>query len=402
MTFRTRWLAGLAAATLSASLAAGCREPNHALVTPADFPVRTKGSPIELWEHLGRLEQKFAAGQATDPESARALLSAYTSALIGTTDAIIADPATDETLRERAVTFQFLAYDRRKAIDPNAENELLAATDRIEAAAVKPRIRSFACEKRTKILGERAATASDEDRSQKYRALVDAVIHTVGLDPPPPRSAEVLGNLASDCEVKQLYPLAKEVEEVLVAKFPDTLEGKFAKGALHRHNLKGKVVDDLQGLGKDGKPLSIKDFRGKVVIVAFWVTTLETSVSELEEVDAFRTKYDPKDLQILGVALEPVSEVATKFLDAKMIDWPNLESKIQNPNLESELNLRYGIRSLVYKMVIDRDGRLVDYGYLLSQVRPSLERLLPPAQEPKRPVAKEPAKPVAAEPPKAK
>ena len=401
MTLPTRWLAGLAAAMLSIFFAAGCREPDHAVVTPADFTARTNGSPRELWEHLGRLEQKFAAGQATDPESSRALLSAYTSALIGTTDAIIADPAADETLRERAVTFQFLAYDRRKAIDPNAENDLLAATDRIEAKAQSPRLRSYACEKRTAILGERAAMASDEDRPQKYRALIDAVIHTIGLDPPPPRSAEVLGKLAGDCEEKQLYPLAKEVEEVLVAKFPDTLDGKFAKGALHRHSLKGKVIDDLEGLGKDGKPLSIKDFRGKVVIVAFWISKLPVAVFEIEEVDAFRTKYDPKDLQVLGVATEPIPEIATKFLAAKQIDWPQIESKMESQNLESVLNLRYGVRALSYRMVIDREGRLVDYGYMLFQVRPTIERLLPPPHEPKLPAAKEQAKSDAAERPKA-
>ncbi len=402
MTFPTRWLAGLAAATLSVTLAAGCREPDRTVVTPADLAGRTEGSPNELWQHLGQLEQRFAAGQATDPESSRALLSAYTSAVIGTTDAIIADPAADETLRERAATFQFLAYDRRKAIDPNAEDELLAATDRVEAKAQKSRLKSYACEKRTQILGERAATASDGDRPQKYRALIDAVVHTIGLDPPPPRSAEVLGKLAGDCEERRLYPLAKEVEEILVAKYPDTLDGKFAKGALHRHSLKGKVIDDLQGLGRDGKPLSIKDFRGKVVIVAFWVSKLPVSISEIEEVDAFRTKYDPKDLQILGVATEPIPEIATQLITSMKLDWPQIESKMVSQNLESELNLRYGIRALSYRMVIDREGRLVDYGYMLFQVRPTVEGLLPPAREPKQPAEKEPAKPAAAEPPKAK
>ena len=343
-------------------------------MTPAEFTARTKGPPAELSEHLGRLEQKFNASLASDPEESRDLLSAFTKSVIATTDAIIAHPEADAGLRARAVAFQFIAHDRRKAIDPNAEDETLAAADRIEAATTDPRVKFLACEKRTKILGERAATASDADREQKYKALVDAMIHTVGLDPPPARSAENLGHLANDCEAKRLYPLARQVEEVLMTKFPDTLDGRFAKGAAHRHDLKGKVIDDLEGLGIDGKPISIKDFRGKVVVVCFWVVSHEASVAEVEEIDAFRTKYDPKDLQILGVSLEPNSDAALKFLTAKKITWPQIESKIKDENLESELNLRYGIRSLSYRMVIDREGRLVDYGYIFSHVRPSVEK----------------------------
>jgi hypothetical protein len=366
-----------------ALLATGCREDDPTNVQPSAFVSITTGTPADRWEYLGRLATKYEAAEPRTPAQSRALLKAFTGTSIAMSKEIIADKTADLALREQATQFLFVTFARRSTLDPTVVDEALATIKQIEKDNPDSVIGTLAAGERSRILGQIAAkTPEGPEKRQKYAELVDAVIHTAGLKPPPEKANDVLANMAMECEKYRLFDLAQKIDKALIEKYPDDQATKFAKGALHRHESMGKVLDDLDGPGRDGKPVSIKDYRGKVVLVVFWSAFMEQMVSEIDEAEAMRQRYDPKDVEVLGVCLEPDPDSGDAFLKRKKIAWPQIISRLKNEQMESDLTLRFGVNLPSYKMVIDREGKLVDYGFLMSDVRPTLDKLLPKPKDP--------------------
>jgi hypothetical protein len=362
------------------SLNTGCRENDGTEITAADFKPRTKGTPDELWTYVGEMHRRYPAAVPSSPAAARELLQAFTSAVITTLNAIIDNPSTVPEQRVEALRVLFGAYKKRESVDPNAEAELLEAIDRLEAKFPKSEVSTRAGEERARILGERIKFATDANRHEAYEAAVNAVIHVALAEPTPDRakSAKILMDLASECERWRFQDTAVKIATVLTEKFSEFPEAAFAKGSLHRYGLKGKVIDDLEGKGRNDKLISIKDYRGKVVFAVFWVSFLEPFINEMVEIEKFRQKYDPKDFEVIGICLDPDPTKAMAIMNAKKIAWPQIYSRITDAEMNSEMTLRYGFKSAAFRMVIDREGKLVDFGPLFKEMQPELEKLLPP------------------------
>jgi len=397
-----RAASALATGLLALIAASGCQESDPTSVNLSEYTAKTTGSAVDRWEYLGRLTQKFTEAEPTSPSEQKALLRAFTSALIQTCNTIIDDPKADPELQVQACKLLFTTYARLSKIDPTAIDQVIAATERIEASHPNTALGTMCAGERARVLGQVASTTPEPAKREKYAELVKAVIHAAGVKPPIDNAAEILANMAVDCEKQRLFDSARQIAATLVEKFPNDPKAKFAKGSMHRHDSKGKVLDDLAGVGLDGKPVSIKDHRGKVVLVVFWVSFLDGVVHEMEEAEAMRQRYDPKDFVVLGVCLEPDPEATEAVLKDKKIGWPQINSRLQNREMESDMTLRYGINLPSYKMVIDRDGKLVDYGFLMGDIRGSLEKLLPKPMDtpPEAATPTVPARPASAEPAK--
>lgn len=397
-----RAASALATGLLTLIAVAGCQEADPTEVKPSEFTTMTTGTAVERWEHVGKMTQIYREATPTRPGDQKALLKAFTDAAIGTSLTIIDDKDADTDLRTEAVKMTFEAFARRSKVDPKAIDDVIAATNRIEKNNPNTIVASMAAGERARVLGQIASSTPEPAKREKYADLVKAVIHAATLKPPLDKADEVLGNMAVDCEKQRLFDLALTIDKFLVERFPNIPNAKFAKGAIHRHESRGKPVDDLAGPGLDGKPISIKDYKGKVVLVVFWVSFLDAMILEMEEAEAMRARYDAKDFVVLGVDLEPNADASAALLKDKKIDWPQIVSRIKDQSMESDLSLKFGVNLPSYKMVFDREGNLVDYGFLMSDVRPALEKLLPKPKdpEPARPAAAAPGRPAATEPAK--
>ena len=102
----------------------------------------------------------------------------------------------------------------------------------------------------------------------------------------------------------------------------------------------------------DGKKVSLKDFKGKVVLINFWATWCPPCREELPFFERVYEKYRDKGFVILAVNTDP--ENLKDFLK-------EFDTKLSFPILlgnDKILDL-YPVRGLPTSFLIDREGRIV-------------------------------------------
>ncbi|WP_461829113.1 TlpA disulfide reductase family protein [Aquifex sp.] len=122
------------------------------------------------------------------------------------------------------------------------------------------------------------------------------------------------------------------------------------------HQLKGSLVGkpapDFTLKTLDGREISLKDFKGKVVLINFWATWCPPCREELPLFERLYKKYKDKGFVILAVNTDP--ENLQDFLKdyGENLSFPIL---IGNDDI---LN-KYPVRGLPTSILIDREGKIV-------------------------------------------
>ncbi|MFL6375122.1 MAG: TlpA disulfide reductase family protein [Pyrinomonadaceae bacterium] len=107
------------------------------------------------------------------------------------------------------------------------------------------------------------------------------------------------------------------------------------------------TLTDLQG-----KPWSLRDLKGKVVLVNFWATWCAPCRKEMPDLDALYTRFKDEGLVILAIDDEEVAKI-TPFLKDKPVSY----TVLLDPG--RKVNDLYRIDGIPKSFIYDRDGNLV-------------------------------------------
>lgn len=103
-----------------------------------------------------------------------------------------------------------------------------------------------------------------------------------------------------------------------------------------------------------GKPVSIKDFRGKVIFLNFWATWCPPCQFEMPAMEELYRAYQDEGLVILAVSQDLTGPEAPRaFIKEKDLTYP---AAVDEGLQVSQL---YGVRGLPYSVFIDREGRVI-------------------------------------------
>ncbi len=342
------------------------------------FPPQTKGSAVELMDHVERLAKRFTETEAPNPASARDLLLTYTTAVIETATAALNDRTAEAAVREQAAGTILTAISRRSQADPKAFETLVSTSERIEAENPKSGVAAIAAFERCKALGLQFQNTPAPDRPQKIQALANAAEHLGRMESPPSIAPDLLNKTAMDAEAYRRPDVAEQLYKTLVERFPDNDRSPFAQGALARIKLVGQVIDDLRGPGTGGTTTSLKDYRGKVVLIDFWASFCNPCLREIETLEQYRKTMEAKGFLILGICVDPKLSNAEDVIKDAKLTWPQLYSSVADEKMVSVMTTRFGVQRLPFKMVIDRDGKFVASGHYFEDVKAKLDELLPP------------------------
>ena len=110
---------------------------------------------------------------------------------------------------------------------------------------------------------------------------------------------------------------------------------------------------DFNLAGLDGKPVTLADTKGKVVLVNFWATWCGPCRAEIPDLVELQNKYKDR-LQILGLVVDDEDQDAIKRFVAKFhVNYPVAIAT-------DALRLEYGgIPALPTSFVLDSEGRVV-------------------------------------------
>jgi peroxiredoxin len=103
----------------------------------------------------------------------------------------------------------------------------------------------------------------------------------------------------------------------------------------------------------NGKPLSLAQYKGKVVLLDFWATWCAPCKVEIPHFIALQDKYGPQGLQIVGLSMDDDAKPVVKFAEQMKINYPIAIA-------DEKLAAKYGgVLGLPIAFVIDKEGRIV-------------------------------------------
>ena len=132
-----------------------------------------------------------------------------------------------------------------------------------------------------------------------------------------------------------------------------------------RIDLVGKPAPPIAGTDVDGKPVSLAELKGKVVLIDFWATWCPPCIAAIPKLKALSQKYQDRGFVILGVNVdamhEDIKETDTamqqvrRFLVRHRVGWINLQSG----KGASDFAAAYRVEQIPASFLVGRDGSVV-------------------------------------------
>ncbi|MEP6485173.1 MAG: TlpA disulfide reductase family protein [Rudaea sp.] len=102
----------------------------------------------------------------------------------------------------------------------------------------------------------------------------------------------------------------------------------------------------------DNKPVSLADFRGKVVFVDFWASWCSPCRQSLPMYDKLAGEFPTSDFAVIAVNVDEEVTDGKKFLTEHPVKYITL----QNP--QGDIPKAFGLSGMPSSYLIDRDGKI--------------------------------------------
>ncbi len=110
-----------------------------------------------------------------------------------------------------------------------------------------------------------------------------------------------------------------------------------------------------------GKPVSLAQYKGQVVMINFWATWCGPCRQEMPHLEAIHKKYGKMGFTMLGVNVEPDPKAATAWLSKQgtPVSFPILF------DTDSKVSKLYNVAGMPSTVIVDRKGkvRVLHKGY---------------------------------------
>lgn len=197
-----------------------------------------------------------------------------------------------------------------------------------------------------------AKATTPKAQSKAMSDHIDALKAHVETYPDSDESPKAYNDLAMNLENEGRTDEAKKYYEECASRFPETLNGKIASGAIRRLsvmgkplNIKGQTLDNRSWVPTKGKPYILFYFTGAY-------PQLDDEIKALREAE---TKGAKSGLQIVGVSLEAKAADAKSTAKTLGLKWPVL---FADGGMEGQHAIELGVLQTPLVIVVDKEGKV--------------------------------------------
>ncbi len=206
---------------------------------------------------------------------------------------------------------------------------------------------------------------------------------------PDLQTVQYLAGAALQFEGLDQPELAEVTYRELSESFPDTdaATGKEARLALDARKARlavlGKTFEpDLPAI--DDTEIKIADYQGKIVLIPFWAMGFQESLQLIPHLQQLAVS-SPNDLAIIGMNLDPAGAPVEEFINKSGLGFPSYRAESSDKSeIPNEVAARFGMVSMPFLVVLDRDGKVASIDYTMNQLNKTLSKLRsdPPSPAP--------------------
>jgi thiol-disulfide isomerase/thioredoxin len=121
----------------------------------------------------------------------------------------------------------------------------------------------------------------------------------------------------------------------------------------------GTPAADFSLPDRAGRTVSLRDLRGRPVLIDFWATWCGPCQRTMPEIERLHQRYRGR-LEVVGINLEGRTPEVLAFLDKGGYSFRVL---FDSGNFKAATASRYGVQSIPRTYLLDRDGRILFEGH---------------------------------------
>ncbi|MCA9040392.1 MAG: hypothetical protein KDA65_08605, partial [Planctomycetaceae bacterium] len=194
----------------------------------------------------------------------------------------------------------------------------------------------------------------------------------------PQEEAKTLPLLLAAGKSCERYNLAEEAKlcyAQILDQYPETAQGEQAKGVLRRLSLPGQSLK-FGGSTYHGEFFKIEQNRGKVTAIVYWSSNIGGIGETLTKIDAVAKKYDPSQLEVVGVSLDQEELPMEVVVGDSGITWKQLlDPDPTKRSWQHPVVKYYGVLNVPSIWLVDQNGVVVSTNTSLDNLEADLSKL---------------------------